>query len=169
MTVFVFSVIRSGCLPSVGVSACATPTDARRAAPRTAPVKFLVSLDFRNPKICFGCMLFLSIANYAPIGCDSNVLGLMHQNVPTIIISQVYRECKQMTESNGAKKKEPKGSFYCHYFNPQPLRMERNMNVVVVVGRNATTVRHQPPLTGPAVVRIEWRPETLLPNDVGHV
>ena len=116
MTVFVFSVIRSGCLPSVGVSACATPTDARSAAPRTAPVKFLVSLDFRNPKICFCCMLFLSIAIHAPIGCDSKVLGLVHQNVPMNIISLFYRECKQMSRT--VQKKEPK-RFFLLSSNPQ--------------------------------------------------
>ena len=51
----------------------------------------------------------------------------------------------------------------------RPLRIKRDMHVIIVVGRNATTVRHQTPLTRPAIDGVKRRPETLLPNDVGYI
>ena len=136
--------IFSGCRPSVGVSACATPTDARRAAPRTAPVKFLVSLDFRNPKICFCCMFVLSSSTIHL--CEGARTRFWVFNVPEHSYDN-YITILSQTQANDQverrKKKEPKkGSFCCHYFNSQSLRLEGDMHVVVMIGSDTTTVRH---------------------------
>ena len=43
------------------------------------------------------------------------------------------------------------------------------MHVIIVVGRNATSVGHKPPLTRSTVVRVEWSPKSLLPNNIRNI
>ena len=68
----------------------------------------------------------------------------------------------------GLAKKEPKGSFD-GVISIHSLRVKRNMHVIIVVGRNATTVGHQTPLTGSAVIGVKRCPKSLLPNNIRYV